>query len=213
MRAITSRWWRSGHAAPAAWPRDPAARGPVRLRGTWRVVGGDGSGWRYQLRGAITRRRLLAAGPLLCTGTAGAGAEEAGTAGPAIDMHSHAGHIILRGRTVRPFTDVAAPMRDGGMAVVCAAVVSDAPTHRVMADGRIHPFRDPAPGELRACGEAGFRRIHALAEAQGLAVIADAAALAAAQATAPGVIVAAEGADFLEGEPARRRGGRGPRHL
>lgn len=85
------------------------------------------------------------------------------------------------------------------MAAVCLAAVSDAPTHRVMPDHRIHPFRDPEPGELYAYTQLSFARIHALAQAQGFAIITDAASLAAARSGKPSAIVAVEGGDFLEG--------------
>jgi hypothetical protein len=65
---------------------------------------------------------------------------------------------------------VADPMRDGGMAVLCLAIVSDSPTHHVTAEKRIRPFRDPAPGELQAYGEQSFQRLHELARTQGLRI-------------------------------------------
>jgi membrane dipeptidase len=94
-------------------------------------------------------------------------------------------------------------MRAGGMAVVCLAIVSDSPTHRVMVDGRIHPYRNPDPGELYAFSQLAFERVHAIARDQGLEIITDAAGLAAARSTAPAIVVAAEGGDFLEGKPDR----------
>jgi membrane dipeptidase len=110
----------------------------------------------------------LVGGPLLCLA---AGAAHADTtpgaaraviqAGPAIDLHSHAGGIASasRIRNAGPFGQVAQPMRTGGMAVVCLAVVSDGPTHRVMEDGRIHPFRQPQPNELYAFGQRAFGQV------------------------------------------------------
>jgi membrane dipeptidase len=91
-------------------------------------------------------------------------------------------------------------MRQGGMAAICLAVVSDGPTHRIMPDGRIHPYRDPAPGELYQFGQMAFARVHALAHDQGLAVIRDPAGLRAARAGTASAIISAEGADFLEGQ-------------
>jgi membrane dipeptidase len=90
-------------------------------------------------------------------------------------------------------------MRDGGMAVLCLATVSDAPTHHITADHRIHPFRDPDPGELYAFGQLSFQRLHDLAAAQNLPIITDAAGLAQARSGHPSIIITAEGADFLEG--------------
>jgi membrane dipeptidase len=83
--------------------------------------------------------------------------------------------------------------------VLCLAIVSDSPTHRVAADKRIRPFRDPQPGELQAYAEESFRRVHELARAQGLRIVRSSRDLDAARSAAPAVIVTAEGGDFLEG--------------
>lgn len=187
-------------------------------------------GWRFQLRNArvvapiaspgapFTRRRMLAAAPLMCAALGSthacaspparmsdAQAREALANIPTIDIHSHAGRVIGVGRVRErvPFSPVAAPMREGGMAVICLAAVSDAPTHHVTPDRRIRPFRDPAPGELYAYGQLSFQRIHDLAREQGLALITNAAALADARSDRPSIIVSAEGGDFLEGQPDR----------
>ena len=98
---------------------------------------------------------------------------------------------------------IAEPMADGGMAAVCFAIVSDSPCHRVEADHRIHPYRSPDPGELYAWSQRAFARLHALIDQDRLAVITNAATLAAARGGTPSAIVAAEGGDFLEGKPDR----------
>jgi len=118
-----------------------------------------------------------------------------------VDLHSHAGSItgVKRVTNGGPLTPLAAPMRQGGMRVVCLAIVSDSPTHHVESDHRIHPYRDPDPGELYAYGNKSFERVHALIHSDGLAVLRDRAAIGAARADAPSIIVTAEGADFLEG--------------
>ena len=163
------------------------------------------------------RRRLLAAAPLLCLAAATPATEPDAVLADAVtvDAHSHAGGL-LRVRSDGPFTPVAAPMREGGLAAVCLAVVSDAPTHHLAADHRIHPFRDPVAGELYDYAQRAFARLHALVAHQGLRVVTDAAGLQSARSDAPCAIVAAEGADFLEGqldrvEEAHRRWGL--RHL
>ncbi len=154
--------------------------------------------------GGIGRRRLLASAPLVCLAAAAPAVEplkllqESVT----IDVHSHAGRL-LSVRTNRTFTPVADSMRDGGLAVVCLAIVSDAPTHRLMTDHRIHPFRNPAPGELYAYSHRAFARLHALATQQGMTILTDVASLQRARSDQPCVIVAAEGGDFLEGNPER----------
>ena len=183
----------------------PLGTGAVMLEGRLDRLGGA---WRLDaarpVGGGFGRRRLLAAAPLLCLAAAApADDPRAVTADTAtVDLHSHAGRL-LRVRTDEPFTPVAEPMRQGGLAVTCLAIVSDTPTHRLMADHRIHPYRDPAPGELYAYAQRGFARLHRLAQEQSLAIITDAAGLHAARAERPSVVVAAEGGDWLEGQPDR----------
>ncbi len=167
--------------------------------------------------GSLDRRRvlgLLNAAALATLGTTGrpassqpaaqvseADARDAIAGMATVDMHSHAGGVIGVHRVDgdEAFSPVAGPMHEGGMAVICLAAVSDSPTHHVTADRRIRPFRDPEPGELFAYGQRSFRRIHELAKAQGLDVIANADALALARSDRPSIIVGAEGGDFLEG--------------
>ncbi len=196
----------------------------LRLSGRWRVQSDDQAGWRYQLHGArlleppgwrsVSRRNVLAAGPLMClAASAGANAQQttlqqqtdarrALEAGPSVDLHSHAGGFAnpRRIRDGGPFGAVARPMQQGGMAAICLAVVSDGPTHRVMSDGRIHPYRQPDPGELYQFGQLAFGRVHEMARNQGLALIKDRAGLRAARSGTASAIVSAEGADFLEGQ-------------
>ncbi len=193
----------------------PLQQGALRLEGRW-CVAREETGWRYGLLDAratepagwrgVTRRGVLAAGPLMCLGTASvARADDAARAvleaSPAIDIHSHAGGIasVARVRSGTGFGAIADPMRAGRLAVVCLAVVSDGPTHHVDADGHIRPFRDPAPGELADYGALAFRRVHEVAQWQGLAIIRDAAGVRGARAGVPSAVISAEGADFLEG--------------
>jgi membrane dipeptidase len=196
----------------------------LRLSGRWRVEREDHAGWRYKLHGArlveppgwrsVSRRGVLAGGPLMCLAACAdasasqttpqqqADARRAIEAGPSVDIHSHAGGLASpqRMRDGGPFGAVARPMQQGGMAAICLAVVSDGPTHRVMNDGRIHPYRQPDPGELYQFGQLAFGRVHDLVRDQGLAVIKDRAGLRAARAGTASAIISAEGADFLEGQ-------------
>lgn len=225
---------------PGCFPRDRSAsvevfaaspislRGrSLRLTGVWRVRRDAISGWRYQLHGArlleppgwaaVTRRGVLASGPLLCMAARAtadtpqaaaqrqADARRALETAPAVDIHTHAGGIASsrRMREGRAFGAVAEPMRRGGMAAICLAVVSDGPTQKIMPDGRIHPYRDPAPGELYEYAQLAFRRVHELARDQGLALIRNSGDLRAAKAGTASAIIAAEGADFLEGRVER----------
>lgn len=188
---------------------------PLRLAGRWRIARDETEGWRYQLHDArlreplgwngVTRRGLLAAGPLICLGARDASADDARqllASMTTVDAHSHAGGIanVERVRSGRPFDPVASPMRQGGMAAICLAIVSDGPTHRVMADHRIRPFRNPAPGELYDYAQIAFGRVHGMVREQGLAIIDDATSLRDARSDTPSVIISAEGADFLEGQ-------------
>jgi membrane dipeptidase len=195
----------------------PLGSGAIRLSGVWQMQTGPTAGSRYRLMDArpvdppgwsgVTRRRALAAGPLMCLAAAVApgGARAAIEAATTVDIHSHAGGIasVSRMRSGLAFGPVGVPMRKGGMAAVCFAIVSDGPTHKIMPDGRLHPFRDPDPGELFAYSQVAFGRLHGMVQSQGLALVTDAAGLRAARAGSASAIIAAEGGDFLEGQPDR----------
>ena len=185
----------------------------MRLRGRWRALGRDPIGWRYQLHDAraiegsplrrMTRRSLIASAALFAVlGRHRAQAQQLIASTTTVDMHSHAGRIagVRNVEQRRAFVPVAAPMRAGGMAAVCFAIVADSPCHRVMPDGRIHPYRNPDPGELYAYSTSSFERLHELIRRENLALITGAAGLRAAGAGTPSAIVASEGADFLEGK-------------
>lgn len=122
-----------------------------------------------------------------------------------MDMHSHAGRVtVSRDPAIganRPFVPLAAPMRAGGMNVICLAIVTDTTVTRV-ADNRkrFEAWREPQPGELYALGQAEFQRAHRLVEQQQLRVVTDTASLSAQGPLGPCAIISAEGADFLEGQ-------------
>ena len=173
--------------------------GALRLTGTWHVSS-DVDGWRYQLRGAevkagVTRRALMAAGPLFCLPVP---ALAQSTDGTAVDIHSHAGNLIQTSFGRGPSAPVADPMRQGGLSTICLAVVGDSPIIST-SSGRLRPGRDPRPGELYAFSQRSFPALHALAKEQDLPIIRTAAELRAARASRPTLIVASEGADWLEG--------------
>jgi len=203
----------------------PLSGAPVRLSGRWRRQTGADGAPRYQLHdarlaepagwSAVGRRFVLRGAPLMCLAAAAVPTEaafaqqnQAAQARQAIggiatvDMHSHAGNIIRANLGTENLYPVAGPMAQGGMAAVCFAIVSDTPTHHIV-NGRIRPYRSPAPGELYDWAQRGFQRLHALIAQQKLAVITDAASLRAARGGTPSAIVAAEGGDFLEGRPDR----------
>ena len=122
-----------------------------------------------------------------------------------IDMHSHAGHVIVsRNPSLgahRPLTPVSAPMRAGGMNVICLAIVTDTVVTRVSADRkRFEAWRSPEPGELYQLSQTEFARAKELVAREQLVVVTSADGLASAGQSGPCVIIAAEGADFLEGQ-------------
>ena len=203
----------------------PVSGGAIRLTGTWTLTRGEASHWRYQLRDArptepagwssVGRRFVLRGAPLMCL-AAVAGAQQQAVAQQrqadarqaigqvsTVDLHSHAGEILRVRYGNTGLAPVAAPMAEGGMAVVCFAIVSDSPCHRLGADHRIHPYRSPDPGELYAWSQRGFARLHQLIAQERLAVITNAAMLQAARGGTPSAIVAAEGGDFLDGDADR----------
>ncbi len=200
----------------------PMRSGALRLSGEWRVQP-DQASWRYQLHnarpldppgwGRITRRGMMVGGPLMCLGTDACSAPDPGRAAAAraaiaagipVDLHSHAGGIANERRLFdfKGFSPIAAPMRAGGMGAICLAMVADSGTHHVTPEGRLRPYREPEPGELRDKATRKFDAILRLVRQEGLRVIATAADLRATRPDAPGVIIAAEGADFLEGRMA-----------
>lgn len=204
----------------------PARSGRVRVAGTWQVLPADDpAGWRWRIAAArivgvaaprgpwMTRRAALAA-PLVCVAAACAPAlppaeRDAAlrallsTTAPA-DMHSHAGRVILGSDPNRPLVPLATPMREGGMALVALTMVADSPTIRAEG-GRIVAWRQPAQGELYQHIQDAAARADRLVREQGLFVVTDQQGLrqAASRAQGPAVVIAAEGADFLEGQIAR----------
>ena len=156
---------------------------------------------------AKRRKLLLGAATLAVSGCAAtpperpdARADASAPRPPTVDLHSHAGHVIPSrvDGFARPLTAVADSMREGGMDVVCLAVVADTPVTRIVA-GRVEAYRDPEPGELYAWALQAYARAHALVDREGLAVVADDGAMRAAAGRRRGVVIASEGADFLEG--------------
>lgn len=174
--------------------------GALRLSGIWRVSF-DNGGWRYQLHEAevarvVTRRTLMAASPLFCLPVP---AMAQAADGMAVDLHSHAGNVTRVSYGRGGFSAVADPMRQGGVSVISLAVTSDSPIIQ-LANGRLRPGRDPNPGELYAYSQRSFPALHALAREQGMPIVRTAAEIRAARASRPSLIVASEGADFLEGK-------------
>ena len=188
--------------------------GALRLAGRRQVARNSRDAPRYQLLDAhtleppgwrgITRRGVLAgAGPLICLGTRSASADPAQAqaviaASTTVDIHSHAQWGVITGSTP-DVTTVSAPMRQGGMKVACLAITTNQFT-AVANVGGIATFRDPTTVSLYELGQKRFASLHKVVRTQGLAVITDAAGMRAAQAGSPSAVIAAEGADYLEGQ-------------
>jgi membrane dipeptidase len=206
---LRGRWHRLADGDPTGW------RWQLRDARIVAVLPRPGDGF------GLGRRMVLAAAPLLYPAIAtaqGPGALPPPTPSPThaqrlddarqliartvtVDLHSHAGRILGVERVANhsPFTAVADPMRDGGMALVCLAMVADTPVTRILPERRIAASRAPEPGELYAWGRRAFERVTDLVRSQKLAVVTSAATLAEARRRGPAVVIAAEGADFLEG--------------
>lgn len=121
-----------------------------------------------------------------------------------IDMHSHAGRVIVsRDPAVgpnRPIQPLSAPMRAGGMNVICLAIVTDTlVTHPTADHKRMEAWRAPEPGELYRLSQEEFARANTIVAHEQMSVVTSARDLEASPAPGPRVIIASEGADFLEG--------------
>ena len=207
----------------------PASVRRVDLVGRWESLSNDSAGWRYRLSSAherapsrvyrrISRRDFLASTALLGLAACAAPmptvvqpdrervAESAAkrpdwlTQRTTIDMHSHAGRVIATSTRSAERPPVAEPMRDGGMNIICLAIVTDSYVTRITPDRRIEAYRDPQPGELYGLAQVEFVRVRNIVERESLRVVTDVASFRAARSGVPSIIVASEGADFLEGQ-------------
>jgi membrane dipeptidase len=208
-------------------PEAPLPPGTLQLRlaGELRQAPpGDPAGWRWQLHGARSLGRVSVPGPWLarralltlplacaaCTApSVHAQPAEAAraliAAGAPMDLHSHAGHVLISRVAQRPLSPVAEPMREGGMALIALATVADTPVTTVTQDRRIVATREPGLGELYEHFQRATARAAQLVAEQQLHVVTDRAGLADAVARrrGPAVVMASEGADFLEGNLGR----------
>jgi len=140
----------------------------------------------------IDRRRFIAA-------LAGAGFIAAGTPARAqsgvkryADMHTHLGF--------RNESSLREAMGRGGMLLVAEKITPDGPLLQRVR-GRLSASRAAKPGELRNNFERALARRMAMLRKDDLPIVDSAQALARAiDANSPAVVLAAEGADFLEGE-------------
>jgi membrane dipeptidase len=127
------------------------------------------------------------------------------------DMHSHYGMFGKDG----PAQNIRAAMEQGGLLLIARKFVADGPVIRLMAGGYgVH--RAAAPGELAASFDKNIPLMRARHQREGLSEVLGAADLERVlKERAPAVVLAAEGGDFLEGDPRRVEAAHafGVRHL
>ena len=121
------------------------------------------------------------------------------------DMHSHLG--ILGGRA-----NLRETMTANGMLVISRKIVADGPVIARTPGKGLKQVRQPAAGELVERFERALARMKAEHKSENLAEITDAASLdAVTKRGEPAVVLASEGADFIDGDlkrldSARREG-------
>jgi membrane dipeptidase len=109
-------------------------------------------------------------------------------------MHSHIG--LQRGPA-----DVREAMTKNGMLLIARKLVADMPVIRRTQSRGLHMFREPRPGELAKFWDSWIEILRAQDRKLGLAEIVSAEGLdRAVGAGEPVVAIAAEGADFLDGD-------------
>ena len=143
-------------------------------------------------QGVSRRRALQAALALLAAGSLPARAQQKRV--PIADMHSHYGMITRRIAN----SGLAQDMRSHGICLVAWKLVADARWIRVTNAG-IEQAGEPAPGDLARFFEPGFARMKAYVEEQKLRLVLRRADVDACLAGDSGIVLASEGADFLEG--------------
>jgi membrane dipeptidase len=159
------------------------------------------------------RRRLLlrAALPALALGPLAGGSSRAAPATvPIADMHSHYGMIA------RPMarSGLAEDMRAQGVALVAWAMPSDLRWIRATPNG-VEQAREPEPGSLAPFFAEMLGRMRSYVAEAGLKTVLTSADVDACLAGEAGIVLACEGADFLEGriENLDAAHGQGLRHL
>ena len=156
-----------------------------------------------------TRRQLLqAALPLL--GLASLSVRSQPQPIPIADMHSHYG-MVRRSMTGAGLAD---DMRRQRVALVAWKLIADGPWIRSGSTG-ISQVAEPSPGSLAARFETQLGRMKAHATSNGLKLVLTPADVDACIAGEPGIVLACEGADFLEGQVDRLAAAhrQGLRHL
>src|SRR6266542_1672282 len=122
---------------------------------------------------------------------------------PTVDLHAHPG-AFHRPRTGSLPLQALEEMRAGGVDVALFAVSTDGPVIRREPGGGIRQFREPAPGQIYQETVDRLARVEQRVSEGHLRLAREPADLAAIKASGvPGAILAFEGGDVLEGDPAR----------
>lgn len=132
--------------------------------------------------------------------TAGAAPRPAAAAEAAasVDLHAHPGLLPMFASDSLP--GHGARMRRGGVCAVVLAAIGDLPVLGPTAAGGIGAIREPEPGELAGSTREQIEYLTARAAEAGLPRVLAPATLAPPTGDGtPGVILAVEGCDFLEG--------------
>jgi membrane dipeptidase len=143
-----------------------------------------------------TRRQFLAAAAALPLATQSAQAQQRV---PIADMHSHFGLITRR----LAQADVGGEMRNHGVALLAWKLIPDGHFLAFTPTG-IEPKAVPAPGDLHAAFASQMRTVRGYMDAHRLKpVLTRADVDRCIQGGEPGIVLASEGADFLEGDVGR----------
>ena len=117
----------------------------------------------------------------------------------AVDLHSHAGGRVTGSSNGPAPFNVADRMKRGHFGVVTLAAIADRPLLRRTGD-RIYAARAPQAGELYNDINGQFIIILNMVKDQGFRLVRRPQDVPAPGSDVPGLILAAEGADFLEGK-------------
>jgi len=147
-----------------------------------------------KMTSGLTRRAALGAAlPSLALGPLASRAADSRV--PIADMHSHLGMIT---RPTLPSADFADELRAQRVALIAWSLPSDLRWIRAVDTG-IEQAREPAAGELSAFFRERLGRMKAYVARSGLRPVLAGADVDACLAGDSGVVLASEGADFLEG--------------
>ncbi len=113
---------------------------------------------------------------------------------PITDMHSHYGMLSRRMAN----SGLAGDMREQRVAIVAWKLIADGPWIRGTRTG-IEQVREPVPGALAEHFKVTFERMRAYVAQEKLRTVLTPADVDACMAGEAGIVLAAEGADFLEG--------------